>query len=362
MSESISINVKASNDKKFVIAIDTSETVFDFKTKIALNCDTPADRMRLIYSGRVLKDPEPISTYKIAEGHTVHMVRGAPISTTTATTNASTSTASSPSSPSRATTTSPQSVTPGPPTSSALPNPWANTTPSGALPGLGGMGMGVGSMGSMGGMGVESGMMGSMMQDPNFAQYMSSMLQNPQVLESMIATNPMLQAMGPEARQMLHSPEFQQMISNPDMLRHLAQMGTGSMGSPPGAAAGASGGMFNPWSSLPARAGTTGTSPPRPSASFNPFAAFGNSTEAHSMANLWPQYMASVGSGTGLVQPQQQQQQQQQSTQPPEQRFQVQLQQLNEMGFWDASKNVQALVATGGNVNGAIELLFSGAI
>lgn len=117
MSESISINVKASNDKKFVIAINTSETVLDLKTKIALNCDTPADRMRLIYSGRVLKDPEPISTYKIAEGHTVHMVRGAPISTATASTTATntpTTTAASPSSsPSRTTTTSPQSVTPG---------------------------------------------------------------------------------------------------------------------------------------------------------------------------------------------------------------------------------------------------------
>ncbi|KAG0074360.1 hypothetical protein BGZ93_000335 [Podila epicladia] len=356
MSESISINVKASNDKKFVIVINTSETVFDFKTKIALNCDTPADRMRLIYSGRVLKDPEPLSTYKIAEGHTVHLVRGAPISTTTASTtvksNTPITTAASPSSlPSRTTTTSPQSVTPGPPSLSALPNPWANTTPSGAIPGLGGM-----ANISMGGAGIESGMMGSMMQDPNFAQYMSSMLQNPQVLESMMATNPMLQAMGPEARQMLHSPAFQQMISNPDMLRQVAQMGAGGMGSPPGVAAGASGGMFN--TSPPARASTTDTSSPRPSTAFNPFAAFGNSAgTSHSMASLWPQYMASVGSGTGLVQPQQQQ-----STQPPEQRFQVQLLQLNEMGFWDATKNIRALVATGGNVNGAIELLFSGAI
>ncbi|KAI9242270.1 MAG: hypothetical protein BYD32DRAFT_403763 [Podila humilis] len=184
------------------------------------------------------------------------------------------------------------------------------------------------------------------------------MLQNPQVLESMIATNPMLQAMGPEARRMLHSPEFQRMISNPDMLRQVAQMGSVGMESPPGVASGA-GGMFSPWGSTPTRASTTGTSPPRPSAAFNPF-ALGNSTGApHPMANLWPQYMASVNSGTGVVQPQPQPQQQ---PQPPEQRFQVQLQQLNEMGFWDAAKNVQALLATGGNVNGAIELLFSGAI
>jgi ubiquilin len=46
-------------------------------------------------------------------------------------------------------------------------------------------------------------------------------------------------------------------------------------------------------------------------------------------------------------------------TRPPEERFQVQLQQLNEMGFWDAAKNIRVLAATGGNVNAAIEMLFN---
>jgi len=77
MSEPISINVKASNDQKHVISIKTTETVLDFKKLIAEKCDTPADRMRLIYSGRVLKDADTLDSYKIAEGHTVHMVRGA---------------------------------------------------------------------------------------------------------------------------------------------------------------------------------------------------------------------------------------------------------------------------------------------
>jgi len=75
MSE-ISINVKASNDNKYVIVIDTSKTVKEFKDKIAESCDTPADRMRLIYSGRVLKDDDTLESYKIASNHTVHMVRG----------------------------------------------------------------------------------------------------------------------------------------------------------------------------------------------------------------------------------------------------------------------------------------------
>lgn len=45
---------------------------------------------------------------------------------------------------------------------------------------------------------------------------------------------------------------------------------------------------------------------------------------------------------------------------PPEERFQVQLQQLQDMGFTNASQNVRALLATGGNVHSAIEYILSG--
>ncbi|KAF9181268.1 hypothetical protein BGZ50_005604, partial [Haplosporangium sp. Z 11] len=119
MSEPISINVKASNDQKYVISIMVTETVQDFKNKIAENCDTPADRMRLIYSGRVLKDADTLETYKIAEGHTVHMVRGA---APTGSTPAATSTAApaATSTPAATTTTStPAATTTTPATTAA---------------------------------------------------------------------------------------------------------------------------------------------------------------------------------------------------------------------------------------------------
>ncbi|KAI9428406.1 UBQLN4 protein [Lactarius indigo] len=45
---------------------------------------------------------------------------------------------------------------------------------------------------------------------------------------------------------------------------------------------------------------------------------------------------------------------------PPEERFQVQLQQLQDMGFTNASQNVRALLATGGNVHSAIEYILNG--
>ncbi|KIV81381.1 hypothetical protein PV11_03572 [Exophiala sideris] len=44
---------------------------------------------------------------------------------------------------------------------------------------------------------------------------------------------------------------------------------------------------------------------------------------------------------------------------PPEERYATQLQQLNDMGFFDFDRNVQALRRAGGNVNGAIEYLLS---
>lgn len=47
-------------------------------------------------------------------------------------------------------------------------------------------------------------------------------------------------------------------------------------------------------------------------------------------------------------------------TRPAEERFQVQLQQLQEMGFTNATQNIRALLATGGNVQSAIDYIFSG--
>ena len=44
---------------------------------------------------------------------------------------------------------------------------------------------------------------------------------------------------------------------------------------------------------------------------------------------------------------------------PPEERFATQLVQLQEMGFYDASENIRALTMTNGNVEAAVEWLFS---
>jgi ubiquilin len=75
----LTFSVKAANDKKIVVTIAASATVADLKAKLATPdfADIPADRQRLIYSGRVLKDPDTLESVKIKDGHTVHLVKGA---------------------------------------------------------------------------------------------------------------------------------------------------------------------------------------------------------------------------------------------------------------------------------------------
>jgi ubiquilin len=48
-----------------------------------------------------------------------------------------------------------------------------------------------------------------------------------------------------------------------------------------------------------------------------------------------------------------------QDTRPPEERYEQQLRQLNEMGFYEFERNVEALRRTGGSVEGAVEYLLT---
>ncbi|KAI8077915.1 uncharacterized protein B0P05DRAFT_491845 [Gilbertella persicaria] len=319
MSSTINVNIKSSSDKKFVITIETEKTVLDLKTAIAEQTEVPADRQRLIYSGRVLKDHDTLADCKIADGNTVHMVKGSQPGTKATSTTPSTT-------PSTTNTTT-NTTTP----TNAAPNPFAGLagmpTDSQSNPlNMFGSGFGAGAMGNSFGA-MDPTMTNQMLQNPMFAQYMSNVLQNPAILDSIIQTNPQLANMGPEIRTMMQSPEFRQMLSNPDMIRQMATMASAMQGS-------GFGGMPS---------NTTDQQQQQ-----NPFAGFGNVPPIDPQLQ---QRMAALLGGSQTTPT---------DTRPPEERFQVQLQQLNEMGFWDASKNIRALTATGGNVNAAIEMLFSG--
>lgn len=75
----VTLNVKSSNEAKFVLTIALSTTVLDLKNKLSTSeyADIPVARQRLIFSGRVLKDAETLASYKVKDGNTLHLVKGA---------------------------------------------------------------------------------------------------------------------------------------------------------------------------------------------------------------------------------------------------------------------------------------------
>ena len=75
----LTFTVKSSADAKYSVTMAATASVLELKTKLSSSdlADIPTERQRLIYSGRVLKDNETLSSYKIKDGHTIHLVKGA---------------------------------------------------------------------------------------------------------------------------------------------------------------------------------------------------------------------------------------------------------------------------------------------
>ena len=275
--------------------------------------------------------------------------------------------------------------------------------------------------------------MANMLSDPNMQQMMNEALNNPAMVDMMIQQNPMLRN-NPHARQILQSPEFRAMMTNPEAMRQAnamrRMMGGGGFGggasafpapgatdtTPSGAAssnptspppynnpfggfggAGA-GGAGNPFAALfgqpPAAAGQTpAQTPPAPASAGQ--GTPGTNTDANA-ANPFASLFGNAPGGAGGVNPfqipgmppvtpemMQQAMQMMQGgglgdlfgaggfggaggassppppadTRPPEERYESQLRQLNDMGFFDFDRNVEALRRSGGSVQGAIEQL-----
>ena len=75
----ITFTIKSSSDARYTLTLPLTTTIADLKQKLSTTeyADIPADRQRLIYSGRVLKDTDTLSTHKVKEGNTIHLVKGA---------------------------------------------------------------------------------------------------------------------------------------------------------------------------------------------------------------------------------------------------------------------------------------------
>ena len=250
----------------------------------------------------------------------------------------------------------------------------------GGMGGMGGFGGGMGGFG--GGMGgMDPNTISQMMQNPMVQQMMTQMMSNPDYVNNMINSNPMLSQMvaaNPQMRQMLTDPGFVQQMMNPQAIQAaMAMAGNGGLG-----AFGGMGGMgANPFAAPAAGTGTASTTATGAENGAST-AASGTGTAAagpdwNALNNMMSQVLGGNNAGAGFgaagtagaqqpafggfpfaFQPPQQQQQFVQI--PPEERFRSQLEQLREMGFFDPQANINALIATNGNVNAALERLLGG--
>merc|ERR1719479_862507 len=186
------------------------------------------------------------------------------------------------------------------------------------------------------------------MNAPYMQSMFSTLASNPDQASAMLANNPLfagnpalqqqMASMMPQMLQQMQNPSVQQLMGNPEALQAIMQIQQGmerlrtaapdvfqSLGLP-----------TLPPNLVPS--GPSVPSPPQPS----PAAPAGNE-------QVFNQFMSQMMGQMRAGNP----------DQPPEERFASQLDQLASMGFVDRQANIQALIATMGDVNAAVERLLS---
>ncbi|XP_078212099.1 ubiquilin-4 isoform X1 [Callithrix jacchus] len=267
-----------------------------------------------------------------------------------------------------------------------LPNPWSPSPPTSQAPGSGGEGTGgsgtsqvhptVSNPFGINAASLGSGMFNSpemqallqqisenpqLMQNVISAPYMRSMMQtlaqNPDFAAQMMvnvplfAGNPQLQEQLrlqlPVFLQQMQNPESLSILTNPRAMQALLQIQQGLQTlqtEAPGLVP--SLGSFGMSRTPAPSAGSNAGSMPEAPTSSPATPATSSPTGASSAQQQLMQQMIQLLAGSGNSQ-----------VQTPEVRFQQQLEQLNSMGFINREANLQALIATGGDINAAIERL-----
>ncbi|CAM0135000.1 hypothetical protein VKS41_000426 [Umbelopsis sp. WA50703] len=438
----ITVKIRSSTGSTFDIELDPEVlTVYELKELLVKSIPTTTpDGLRLVYSGRILKDLDNVSSYNIRDGHVIHVVKTA--------SNQSQQESTSSAQPSAA-TSQPANTSTGA----------SQRSPFAGLGGMGGFAAGTGG----GGM-PDPEMMRGLMESP----MMQSMLNNPELMRSIMMSNPQIRAMveqNPEIGHVINDPSFlrqsMQMMRNPELMRemqrnndralsnieaipggfnHLRRMYSTlqdpleSAAHPPSRESEEANqrlaerlnvqhipenqintqALPNPWASNNANRSTAqapASEATGSQAAANPFAALGgsgggglppflnfgtpatgspqnnsanNSNNSSNIPSNTPYWMNPELLQFSMRMQQMMQQQQQQGSgqsgntqstpffnpfsvaqpsstpsEPPEQRFASQITQLEEMGFSERDRNIRALLATGGDVQAAIEYLLT---
>lgn len=286
-----------------------------------------------------------------------------------------------------------------------LPNPWAprqpssgsttnsgSTAPTGTTANQGGL-FDLASM--MGGSSpnfdsvLNSGLMSAMSNAPFMQQLLQQMLSNPEAMQAMIDSNPLL-AGNPQLQEQLRqtlpalqNPELQALFTNPQALSAIMQIQQGMSQlqrvapnlasnpfagllpnfnlTPPTTTAAAANTTETPSTTTTntSSTGTTTSSSTTAGAGSNTSTTSSNALDplASLMAQMFTGQLGNSGSGGGLGGLSNVLNSAMNPSQPPEERYRSQLEQLTSMGFLNREANLQALIATFGDVNAAVERL-----
>ncbi|OLL22372.1 Deubiquitination-protection protein dph1 [Neolecta irregularis DAH-3] len=365
-AELLSLSIKAPHDTKIPVAIDAAKTVLDLKALIAARDPAyPADRQRLIYSGRVLKDDDSLASYKIKSGHTIHMVRAAAQH-------------------------EPAAAAAAVPSSANIQSGQGSANPFAALTGARYAGYNLPmpsreAFGPDGGLSFGGGSenLEEMATQPGFRESMNAMLSDPAFVDHLIHSA----GLPPHMRNLLQNENFRNMLFDPNVLRQMSQFESAMGGPDQMRAAFPAPGVVNqpPDPDSTATATTTTTTSPTATATAPapPNEQSQNLPRLPNLGGLDPAFMrqilamstpgTEVPAGAPNLGPQNFSLPNLQSlleggtfggpvdNRPPEERYESQLRQLNDMGFCEFDRNVAALRRSGGSVQGAIEFLLSDA-
>ncbi|XP_041868108.1 ubiquilin-4 isoform X1 [Melanotaenia boesemani] len=192
-------------------------------------------------------------------------------------------------------------------------------------------------------------LMQNMLSAPYMRSMMQSLAQNPELASQVLMNNPLFagnpqlqeqfRAQLPVFLQQMQNPEALSVMTNPRAMQALMQIQQGlqtlqteAPGLMPSLMPGGIPGI------------PTGGGMPTENPASSPSSAGTNTAQQQLMQQMLQMFAGGGGGGSA-------------TTQTPEVRFQSQLDQLNAMGFINREANLQALIATGGDINAAIERL-----
>uniref|UniRef100_A0A182SUX1 UBA domain-containing protein n=1 Tax=Anopheles maculatus TaxID=74869 RepID=A0A182SUX1_9DIPT len=267
---------------------------------------------------------------------------------------------------------------------SPLPNPWssagsgAGRGAAGGATGGGGGGAGTDGAGTPLGllntpamqsliqqMSENPAVMSNMLNSPTTRSMMEALNADPAMAAQLMSQNPLLannpalqeqmRTMMPQLLRQMQNPEVQQMVTNPQALNAILQIQQGmeqlrsaapglmtSMGIPPMPGA--------PASTTAGPGATTNTSTGAATAGGGGGAAAAGQAPPNN-DGLFSEFMARMinGMSSGTAD----------ANIPPEERYRSQLDQLTAMGFVNREANLQALIASFGDINAAVERLLA---